>query len=157
MREITKLNLLRTLRATGAFSFIPEGRTYSPLVTQAVVSFPKVRLVRSPRGMRLLRKPMDNTAFLRKCHHCPRSCQSPFRFGSSSANCPHKPATGSFICGYGVADCSPIFFCKKKQNRNERTVRINGNLPSGSESYQPRCGTICLCSCGIYELFADSQ
>ena len=62
MREITKLNLLRTLRATGAFSFIPEGRTYSPLVTQAVVSFPKVRLVRSPRGMRHLRMPMEDTA-----------------------------------------------------------------------------------------------
>jgi len=62
MREITKLNLMRTLRATGAFPFIPEGRTYSPLVTQAVVSFPKVRLVRSPRGMRLLRKPMEDTA-----------------------------------------------------------------------------------------------
>ena len=81
MRKITKLNLMRTLRATGAFSFIPEGRTYSPLVTQAVVSFPKVRLVRSPRGKNpigfygLLRKPMDNAAFLRKRHHCPRSCQ----------------------------------------------------------------------------------
>jgi hypothetical protein len=62
MREITKLNLMRTLRATGAFSFIPEGRTYSPLVTRAVVSFPKVRLVRSPRGMRHLRMPMEDTA-----------------------------------------------------------------------------------------------
>lgn len=130
MREITKLNLMRTLRATGAFPFIPEGRTYSPLVTQAVVSFPKVRLVRSPRGIRLLRKPMDNAAFLRKRHHCPCSWQSSFRFGSPSVNCPHKPATGSFICGYGVADCYPIFFCEKKQNRNERAVKTNGDLPS---------------------------
>ena len=76
MREITKLNLMGTLRATGAFSFIPEGRTYSPLVTQAVVL--PTATVRSPRGMRLLRKPMDNAAFLPKRHHCPRSCQSPF-------------------------------------------------------------------------------
>ena len=30
-------------------------------------------IVRSPRGMRLLRKPMYNAAFLRNCHHCPRS------------------------------------------------------------------------------------
>ena len=50
MREATNVNKTGTLRATGAFSFIPEGRTYSPLVTRAVVSFPKVRLVRSPRG-----------------------------------------------------------------------------------------------------------
>lgn len=60
MREITKLNLMRTLRATGAFSFIPEGRTYSPLVTQAVVL--PTATVRSPRGIRLLRKPMEDAA-----------------------------------------------------------------------------------------------
>ena len=121
MRKITKLNLLRTLRVTGAFSFIPEGHTYSPLVTQAVVSFPKVRLVRSPRGMRHLRKPMDNAAYLPKRHHCPRSCQSPFRFGSPSANCPNKPATGSFICGY---DCpyadSHFLFCEREIEKWER-------------------------------------
>ena len=29
--------------------------------------------VRSPRGMRLLRQPMDNATPERKCCHCPRS------------------------------------------------------------------------------------
>lgn len=63
MREITKLNLMGTLRATGAFSFIPEGRTYSPLVTQAVVL--PTATMRSPRGMRHLRMPMEDAA---SCH-----------------------------------------------------------------------------------------
>ncbi len=74
MREATNVNKTGTLRATGAFSFIPEGRTYPPLVKQAVISLPWVGFVRSPRGMRHLRMPMDNAAFLRKRHHCPRSC-----------------------------------------------------------------------------------
>ena len=52
-------------------SLFPEGRTYSPPAMRAAV-WPAA-IVRSPRGMRLLRKPLDNAAFLRNCHHCPRS------------------------------------------------------------------------------------
>ena len=58
------------LRATGALLFFPKGAlTHHP---EVAVVFP-TEIVRSPRGMRLLREPMDNATSLRICCHCPRS------------------------------------------------------------------------------------
>lgn len=46
----------------GRFSFFPKGALTHHPKNRAVVSLPVVRLVRSPRGMWLLRKPMDDAA-----------------------------------------------------------------------------------------------
>ena len=64
-------------------------------------------IVRSPRGMRLLRQPMDNATLETKV----LSLSTQLVCGTYrteyrrlqlrySTNCPHKPATGSFVCGY---------------------------------------------------------
>ena len=66
-----------------------------------------LEIVRSPRGMRLLRQPMDNATLEAKV----LSLSTQLVCGTYrteyrrlklrySTNCPHKPATGSFVCGY---------------------------------------------------------
>lgn len=79
--------------------------------------------VRSARRMRLLREPYV------QCHITsvllPLATQSAICFASSSkllfpfwkqpAACPHKAATGSFICGYGYRlPQYPFSFCEKE-------------------------------------------
>ena len=51
---------------------------------------------------------------------------------------------------------APIFFLRKR-NKNERTVRTNGDLPSGSKGHQPRYRTKCRCCRSLHELLTDSQ
>ncbi len=166
MREVTNVNKTGTLRATGAFSFIPEGRTYPPLVKQAVVSLPLVGFVRSPRGMRHLRMPMDNATVLRICCHRPRSRCTVIASSNSVALTDAIPPTariklppGSFICGEGVSSADTLFSFAKRNRKSsyEGTVRTSGDLPSGCEGYKSRHRTICLCCGSIYELFADLQ
>ena len=101
--------------------FCPEGRTYSPPTKWAVVL--PAATVRSARRMRLLREPYV------QCHITsvllPLATQSAICFASSSkllfpfwkqpAACPHKAATGSFICGYGYRlPQYPFSFCEKE-------------------------------------------
>ena len=61
-------------------------------------------------------------------------------------------------CSYGCVPHwnAPIFFLRKR-NKNERTVRTSGNLPSGSEGHQSRRRTKRRCCRSIYELLADSK
>lgn len=66
-----------------------------------------VEIVRSPREMRLLRQPMDNATLETKVlslstqlvcgTYRTEYCRLKLRY---STNCPHKPATGSFVFGY---------------------------------------------------------
>ena len=119
--------------------------------------------VRSARRMRLLRKPYG------QCHSSAAllslSTQSAICFASSSkqlfpfwkqlAACLRKSATGSFIAVTGIASpATPIFFLRKRnKNKDERTVRTNGDLPLGSQSGQPRYGTVCGCRFRLSELY----
>ena len=130
MREVTNVNKTGTLRATGALSFIPEGRTYPPLVKQVVISLPMVGFVRSPRGMRHLRMPMDNATVLRICCHRPRSRQHySLRFHSKSrlAFVPtariNLPPAALFAVRVSVV-LTP-FSLLRKRNRN-RFIRRDG-------------------------------
>lgn len=113
----------------GRFSFSPKGRTYSPLAKQAVVL--PTATVRSPRGMRLLRKPYGQCHILAVCCHCPRSYRKHNRraivwWGTactqSCANCLRKPVTDSFIADMD-GFTPPIFFLRK---RNKNRVRKGG-------------------------------
>ena len=95
----------------GRFFFIPKGAlTHHP---GGAVVFP-LEIVRSPRGMRLLRKP-DGQCHITKVllslsTQLVRGILKEYRrFNRQySTNCPHKPATaqgtpcgrGSFVCGY---------------------------------------------------------
>ncbi len=96
--------------------FSPEGRTYSP--PRRGVVFP-AEIVRSARRMRLLRQPPDNAT-------APASaavivCGSQlFPFWKQSAPCPHKPATGSFICGYDPKLYFGLFSLLRKRNRKRK-------------------------------------
>ena len=96
----------------GALTHHPEGAVVLPAAT-----------VRSARRMRLLREPYV------QCHITsvllPLATQSAICFASSSkllfpfwkqpAACPHKAATGSFICGYGYRlPQYPFSFCEKE-------------------------------------------
>ena len=110
------------------------------------VSFvPKGALTHHPRSGRwyCLRQPcalrggcgscgslMDNATTLRCCCHCPRSrltvslhskkgCRR--KSFCTYAACPHKAATGSFICGYGYRFPQyPFSFCEKETKSQER-------------------------------------
>jgi len=109
------------LRETGGLPlFSPEGRTYSPPRRGGGIA---CGIVRSARRMRLLREPYV------QCHITsvllPLATQSAICFASSSkllfpfwkqpAACPHKAATGSFICGYGYRlPQYPFSFCEKE-------------------------------------------
>ena len=107
-------------------SFIPKGAlTHHP---EGAVVLPAAT-VRSARRMRLLRKPYV------QCHSSADllslATQSANCFGSSSkqlfpfwkqlAACPHKPATGSFICGYDPnLKLGSFSLWKEKQKLYER-------------------------------------
>lgn len=59
----------------------------------------------------------------------------------------------SFYAVMGIASpATPIFFLRKR-NKNERTVRTNGDLPLGSQGGQPWYRKKCCCSFRLSELF----
>ena len=107
-------------------SFIPKGAlTHHP---ERAVVLPAAT-VRSARRMRLLREPYV------QCHSfadlLSLATQSVAgvttytkyrRFNRRySTNCPHKPATGSFICGMTITSTDSHFlFAKKKHKAEER-------------------------------------
>ena len=117
----------RGVRETGrTVSFVPKGAlTHHP---EGAMVLPAAT-VRSARRMRLLREPYV------QCHITTvllsLATQSAICFASSSkqlfpfwkqlANCPHKPATGSFVCGYGYRlPQYPFSFCEKETKSQER-------------------------------------
>lgn len=103
------------LRENGGFLFfLPKGAlTHHP---EGAVVFP-AEIVRSARRMRLLR------AASRQCHSACESCchrlrrSQLFPFWKQLATCPHKPATGSFICGYDPKLDFGSFSLLRKRNR----------------------------------------
>ena len=68
---------------------------------------------------------------------------------------PVKNINLMFFTVMGIASsATPIFFLRKRnKNKNERTVRTNGDLPLGSKGGQQRCGTVCGCSFRLSELY----
>ena len=125
------------------------------------VSFvPKGALTHHPRSGRwyCLRQPcalrggcgscgslMSNATSLRSYCHWPRSRLIVSLYSKTGrrtisfctyAACPHKPATGSFICGYGYRlFCDTHFlFAKKKQKRE----RKDGEIEWQSIIWKPR-------------------
>ena len=106
---------------------------------------------------------MDNAISLRSCCHCPRSCQpvltTPNTVASSYGILPtasekHQPDV--FHC-YGYRFFCDTHFLFAKKNKNERTVRTNGDLPLGSEGGQQRYGAVCGCRFRISELYQYSK
>ena len=58
----------------------------------------------------------------------------------------------------GIATGDTLSFCEKEtKTGDERTVRTNGDLSSGSEGHQPRHRSIRCCRCYLYELLPDSE
>ena len=72
---------------------------------------------------------------------------------------PVKNINLMFFTAMGIASpATPIFFLRKRnKNKNERTVRTNGDLPLGSKGGQQRYGTICGCRFRLSELYQYSQ
>ena len=158
----------RGVRETGRpVSFVPKGALTHHLLKQAVVALPLVGHVRSPRGLRLLREPYV------QCHISADLLSLATQLVAGVAiyakyrrfnrrhptNCPHKPATGSFVCGYDpLFNIGSFSFCEKEtKTRSERTVRTNGDLPLGSKGGQPRCRAICGGSFRLSELHQYSK
>ena len=105
----------------GAFLFfIPKGALTHHLLKQAVVALPLVGHVRSPRGIAAA------AAASRQCHSTCKCCchrlrrSQLFPFWEQSAPCPHKPATGSFVCGYAPKLDSGAFSLLRKRNRKRK-------------------------------------
>ncbi len=102
-------------------SFIPKGAlTHHP---EGAVVFP-AETVRSPRGMRLLRKPMDNATALGRCCHRPRSyrkhnrrcdCVLGYKQYPNLRQLPAKICHRQLYRRYGRLYAAHFLFAKKKQ------------------------------------------
>ena len=97
----------------GALTHHPEGAVVFPAET-----------VRSPRGMRLLRKPMDNATALGRCCHRPRSyrkhnrrcdCVLGYKQYPNLRQLPAKICHRQFYRRYGRLYAAHFLFAKKKQ------------------------------------------
>ena len=111
---------------------------------------------------------MDNATSRRCCCHCPRSyrkhtrfcvCEQGYKLYPTLRQLPVKNINLMFFTAMGIASpATPIFFLRKRnKNKNERTVRTNGDLPLGSKGGQQRYGTICGCRFRLSELYQYSQ
>ena len=111
---------------------------------------------------------MDNATPRRCCCHCPRSyrkhtrfcvCEQGYKLYPTLRQLPVKNINLMFFTAMGIASpATPIFFLRKRnKNKNERTVRTNGDLPLGSKGGQQRYGTICGCRFRLSELYQYSQ
>ena len=110
---------------------------------------------------------MDNATSRRCCCHCPRSyrkhtrvcvCEQGYKLYPTLRQLPVKNINLMFFTAMGIASpATPIFFLRKRnKNKNERTVRTNGDLPLGSKGGQQRHGTVCGCRFRISELYQYS-
>jgi hypothetical protein len=154
----------------GRFPFSFSRRAHLLPTGHRPVGVAPLGLVRSPRGMRLLREPPGNAA----SRH--RLCQQQ---GASLLEFPcywptkicHSQGT-PFGCGrfsQKWANPRPYSLLKKRTRKHRRTVRANRNLPYrravranrnlpfGSKNHQPWCWAFRLCSIGIHELFPHLQ
>lgn len=146
-----QLSVAFSFSRRGALTHHPKGAVVLPAAT-----------VRSARRMRLLREPYVQchiTAVLLSLATQLVAGVATYtkyrRFNRRySTNCPHKPATGSFVCGYDPnLKLGSFSFCEKEtKTRDERTVRTNGDLPLGSKGGQPRYRAICGGSFRLSEL-----
>ena len=107
---------------------------------------------------------MDNATSRRCCCHCPRSyrkhtrfcvCEQGYKLYPTLRQLPVKNINLMFFTAMGIASpATPIFFLRKRnKNKNERTVRTNGDLPLGSQGGQQRHGAVCGCRFRISELY----
>ena len=90
----------------------PKGALTHHPRNRAVVSLPLVRLVRSPRGMRLLRKPMDDAGKLLSS----TQATSATLYRISFVTCLRKSAPGSFTADMGesFSRCTHVLFCERE-------------------------------------------
>ena len=132
------MNPLGGLRETGGLPL------FSPRRAHLLTTAPKGQrwyacgIVRSPRGMRLLREPPDNAATPAGAAVIVCGAQS----GVGQNDPPHfrtlrKPATGSFIAAMDGTSCPSIFFFGKETKTPpcggiRKDVIHHGNLSSGS-------------------------
>lgn len=102
----------RRLIQEGALLFFPEGRTYSPPRRGGGISCGNRALCEANAAAAAASRQCHSTC--KCCCHRLRRSQL-FPFWKQSAPCPHKPATGSFICGYGYRlPQYPFSFCEKE-------------------------------------------
>ena len=98
-------------------SFIPKGALTHHLQSKRWYA---CGIVRSPRGI------AASAEASRQCHStCGRCCHrlrrsQLFPFWKQSAPCPHKPATGSFVCGYDPKLDFGSFSLLRKRNRKRK-------------------------------------
>ena len=92
----------------GAFLFfIPKGALTHHLLKQAVVALPLVGHVRSPRGLRRLRTPLDDATARSALLSSSTQMARRFHTGSPFLICLRIPATGSFAAGTGAEQIVP--------------------------------------------------
>ena len=131
---------------------------------RAVVSLPLVGSCALRGGCGCCDSRMDNATLLRNCCHCPRSWRSALRRDCRTFSCnnvcqlPSKSFHRKIFDVMGIAPATPIFFLRKRnKNEEEGTVRVNGDLSSGSKSCQSWRRPIRCCRRCIYELLPNSQ
>lgn len=145
------MNLLGGLRETGDLPlFSPKGRTYSPPAKQAVVSLPLVGLVRSSRTVLqpFLQRGAGNAAsghsLCRRLYVLPNQqndevayCNPipPPAYENSAQDNPSDMSGQLYRSDrYVVFSDTPIFSFGKEKQKNERTVKTNGDLSFRSKS-----------------------
>ena len=118
-------------------------------------------------GCGFCRSLMDNATALRCCCHCPRrrlyvllhhqNCC--FRFGNNPPPaCENLPPAVLSQLWVSLLLRHPFSFLRKRnKNKNERTVRTNGDLPLGSKGGQQRHGTVCGCRFRLSELLQNLE
>lgn len=149
------------LRETGGLPlFSPEGRTYSPprrgggiacgncALCEADAASAEALWTMSHHGGAAVIVHADGFIFC----FISRTVVSVLE---TTCQLPVKNINLMFFTVMGIASsATPIFFLRKRnKNKNERTVRTNGDLPLGSKGGQQRCGTVCGCSFRLSELY----
>ena len=106
------------LRETGGLPlFSPEGRTYSPPRRGGGISCGNRALCEANAAAAAASRQCHSTC--KCCCHRLRRSQL-FPFWKQSAPCPHKPATGSFACGYDPKLDFGAFSLLRKRNRKRK-------------------------------------
>ena len=143
MRSDVKRITREASRATGTFLFFPKGAlTHHP---GGAVVFP-LEIVRSPRGIRLLRKPdgqCHSSADLLSvstqlvCSKCSQNTVASTDGIPPTARTKLPPAALSAVMTITIAD-SHFLFEKRNRNFTKGLERGNGDLSFGSQGHQPR-------------------
>lgn len=131
MRSIqTNPMIFMSDRLSVAFSFSRRAHLLTTRRWRAVVSLPSVGIVRSPRGLRLLRQPYG------QCHSTGELlslstqlspsqplcvCEQRYNLYPVCDNCLQKPAAGSFPAEMDGTALPSIFSFAKEKQKNEKT------------------------------------